>query len=129
MLDYNRLVVFAEGTTTNGEGLIPFRKGAFDIGAPVKLTCIKYKSSNVDAVMNLIDTTENVFLMMLQWWVDVEFLDVEGSFYPKKFNGWEEYAEETRKLMGKAFGMKLIRGSIQEKMQMERELCPYQYKY
>jgi lysophosphatidylcholine acyltransferase/lyso-PAF acetyltransferase len=36
------LLIFPEGTTTNGEGTLDFRKGAFVSGAPVRPTVIVY---------------------------------------------------------------------------------------
>lgn len=36
------LVIFPEGTTTNGEGLLPFKKGSFISGVPVRPVLIVY---------------------------------------------------------------------------------------
>ena len=33
-----------EGTTTNGDYLISFKKGAFDIKEPIKIFCFKYEN-------------------------------------------------------------------------------------
>ena len=40
-----KLLIFAEGTTTNGLGVIDFKKGAFILYWPVTLVCLKYKGS------------------------------------------------------------------------------------
>ena len=39
------MIIFAEGTTTNGQGLINFKKGAFVTGGPIKLFALKYDTS------------------------------------------------------------------------------------
>lgn len=39
----NNLIIFAEGTTTSGKGLIPFKIGAFVAGCPIKLSFLKYE--------------------------------------------------------------------------------------
>ena len=38
------LLIFPEGTTSNGTHLINFKKGAFAPMAPVKIFCLKYKN-------------------------------------------------------------------------------------
>merc|ERR1712110_1089287 len=39
------LLVFPEGTTSNGKGLLEFRKGAFVAGKPIRPVLIKYTGS------------------------------------------------------------------------------------
>jgi hypothetical protein len=39
------LLLFAEGTTTNGDGVIDFKKGAFILNRPVCLVGLKYNGS------------------------------------------------------------------------------------
>ncbi|KAJ3426139.1 lysophosphatidylcholine acyltransferase [Anaeramoeba flamelloides] len=41
--DYVPLCIFAEGTTTNGEGVITFRKGAFETGYTIHPVRVEYK--------------------------------------------------------------------------------------
>lgn len=38
------MVIFAEGTTTNGLGLASLKKGAFVIDSPIKIRALKYNS-------------------------------------------------------------------------------------
>ena len=35
-LDYSPLMIFPEGATTNGRGVLPFKRGAFESEAPVR---------------------------------------------------------------------------------------------
>lgn len=46
------LLIFPEGTTSNGRGLCEFRKGAFTSGAPVRPVVIKYTGSWNPASVN-----------------------------------------------------------------------------
>ena len=39
---FPRLLIFPEGTTTNGDGLLSFRSGAFRPGRPVQPACVRY---------------------------------------------------------------------------------------
>ena len=48
--------------TTNGESLLPFKRGDFDIDAPMKMTNIKYKSKYFDPNMNFV-TVPNFFFL------------------------------------------------------------------
>jgi len=41
----NPLCIFPEGATTNGQGLLKFKKGAFESLMPVQPVCIKYWSA------------------------------------------------------------------------------------
>jgi hypothetical protein len=40
-----KLLIFSEGTTTNGDGVIDFKKGAFILSRPISLLGLKYKGS------------------------------------------------------------------------------------
>jgi len=40
-----KLLIFSEGTTTNGEGIIDFKKGAFILNWPITLIGVKYNGS------------------------------------------------------------------------------------
>ena len=40
-----KLLIFSEGTTTNGEGIIDFKKGAFILNRPITLIGVKYNGS------------------------------------------------------------------------------------
>jgi hypothetical protein len=40
-----KLLIFSEGTTTNGDGVIDFKKGAFILNRPISLLGLRYKGS------------------------------------------------------------------------------------
>lgn len=45
---YPRLLIFPEGTTTNGSGLLSFRSGAFRPGLPVQPAIVRYPRDGLD---------------------------------------------------------------------------------
>ena len=51
-----QLVIFPEGTTTNGTGLLTFRRGAFESGVPIQPVRIEY--SNLQCSMSLLSIAD-----------------------------------------------------------------------
>lgn len=60
------LLVFPEGTTTNGRFLLPFRKGAFLAGAPVRPCILSYKRTRVNPSWETISAPRHIFYMLAQ---------------------------------------------------------------
>lgn len=58
------MLLFPEGTTTNGEFLLPFKSGAFLAGAPVQPVLIRYGKGRVSPAWESIDIKWQLFLMM-----------------------------------------------------------------
>ena len=54
----NPLVIFPEGTTTNGRGLIEFRRGAFEAGVPFQPVRLDY--SNLEYSMAMLDALDHL---------------------------------------------------------------------
>ena len=47
---WSPVMIFPEGTCTNGKALIKFKVGAFLPGLPVQPVCVKYSETNFDSV-------------------------------------------------------------------------------
>lgn len=60
------LVIFAEGTTTNGSSMIPFRTGIFNAGVPVKPVCIQFPYRRFNLSWETIRFREHLFRSMTQ---------------------------------------------------------------
>lgn len=60
------LLVFPEGTTTNGRFLLPFRTGAFLAGAPVQPVIVSYRRTRVNPAWETISAPRHIFLMLAQ---------------------------------------------------------------
>lgn len=58
------LLLFPEGTTTNGQSLLNFKTGAFLAGAPVQPVVLKYAPGKVAPAWESIDALWHVFLML-----------------------------------------------------------------
>ena len=56
-----QLVIFPEGTTTNGYGLIQFRRGAFESGVTIQPVRLEY--SNLECSMALLNTLDLILLI------------------------------------------------------------------
>jgi hypothetical protein len=121
------MVIFAEGMTTNGKGLIPFKKGPFDIGSPVKLFHLNYISNGFHPCLNLIHISDCIFLNFMNVKIDLEYTELEGCFTPKKMKDWQEFAEETRILMSKEFNMELYSGNIKDKIKFNETVSPLKF--
>ena len=118
-----------EGTTTNGEGLIPFKKGAFDIGASIKMSIIQYESNGFHPNFNFMPIIDFLLLSALQWKIKTTMTEIDGNFIPKKFTNWQEFAEESRKLMSKTMGLKIIKGNYKDYFEFEKKVSDHTFQY
>ncbi|XP_028330277.1 lysophospholipid acyltransferase LPCAT4 isoform X2 [Gouania willdenowi] len=103
-----QMLMFPEGTTTNGQALIKFKPGAFVAGMPVQPVLLRYPnkldtvrwtykgSTWLDAVWH---TTSQLYTNMT-----VEFLPVYKPSEEEKENP-ELYADNVQKLMARALGV------------------------
>jgi lysophosphatidylcholine acyltransferase/lyso-PAF acetyltransferase len=60
------LLLFPEGTTTNGRFLLPFKTGAFVAGAPVAPVVLAYGRTRVNPAWETVSGARHVFLMLCQ---------------------------------------------------------------
>ncbi|XP_030635306.1 lysophospholipid acyltransferase LPCAT4 [Chanos chanos] len=103
-----QMLMFPEGTTTNGRALIKFKPGAFLAGVPVqpvllhypnKLDTVRWTWKGTTWVQSLWHTTSQFYTN-----VTVEFLPVYTPSEEEKENP-ELYADNVQKLMAKALGV------------------------
>lgn len=50
--NYPPIVIFPEGTTSNGTHLISFKKGAFENILPIKVICIQYPIRHLNVALD-----------------------------------------------------------------------------
>lgn len=62
----SKLVIFPEGTTTNGTAMVPFRTGVFNAGLPVKIVCIRFPCHHFNLSWETIRFREHLFRTMTQ---------------------------------------------------------------
>uniref|UniRef100_A0A8C3ACK2 Lysophosphatidylcholine acyltransferase 4 n=1 Tax=Cyclopterus lumpus TaxID=8103 RepID=A0A8C3ACK2_CYCLU len=100
-----QMLMFPEGTTTNGSALIKFKPGAFLAGLPVQPVLLRYPNQLVSEAVSkgggeaLWHTTSQLYTN-----VTVEFLPVYKPSQEEKSDP-NLYADNVQKLMAKALGL------------------------
>ncbi|XP_039997477.1 lysophospholipid acyltransferase LPCAT4 [Xiphias gladius] len=103
-----QMLMFPEGTTTNGRVLIKFKPGAFLAGVPVQPVLLRYpnKQDTVRWTYKGTTWTEALWHTTSQFYTNmtVEFLPVYNPSQEEK-NDPNLYADNVQKLMAKALGV------------------------
>jgi len=60
------LLLFPEGTTTNGSFMLPFKTGAFLAGVPLQPVIIRYTKGRMSLSWETIPITRHIFLLLCQ---------------------------------------------------------------
>lgn len=96
------MLLFPEGTTTNGDFLLPFKTGAFIAGAPVLPVILRYPYQRFSPAWDSISGVRHVILLLCQF---VNYMEVTRLpvYYPSKEEKDDPklYANNVRKLMAK----------------------------
>lgn len=116
--NYNKLVIFPEGTTTNGGYLLSFKKGAFILKTPLKVLVLKY-NGRVSPNLNMIGVIDSLISVLFQLCTRLDVYAVEGLIEPKFSMEWEEYAEAVRDLMANEFQLHKSISSFAFKKEIE----------
>ncbi|GJN32050.1 hypothetical protein PR202_gb20522 [Eleusine coracana subsp. coracana] len=94
------MLLFPEGTTTNGDYLLPFKTGAFLAGVPVQPVILRYPYRRFSPAWDSMDGAHHVFLLLCQF---VNYLEVVRLpiYYPSKQEKDDPklYASNVRKLI------------------------------
>lgn len=103
-----QMLMFPEGTTTNGRALIKFKPGAFLAGVPVQPVLLRYpnKLDTVRWTYKGTTWTEALWHTSSQFYTNmtVEFLPVYNPS-PEERSDPNLYADNVQKLMAKALGV------------------------
>jgi 1-acyl-sn-glycerol-3-phosphate acyltransferase len=118
-----RLVIYPEGTTTNGRFLIPFKKGAFMAGLPVQIMIINQKWEHFQPSWETIPEFEYYYRLFTQFrnYVEITHLPI---YYPSEDEKKdpELYAENVRKLMAKVSNLELSSSTREDKMEFHKRI-------
>ncbi|KAF8748872.1 hypothetical protein HU200_012799 [Digitaria exilis] len=94
------MLLFPEGTTTNGDYILPFKTGAFIAKAPVQPVILRYPYKRFNPAWESMSGVRHVFLLLCQF---VNYLEVIHLpvYYPseQEKNDPKLYANNVRKLM------------------------------
>jgi 1-acyl-sn-glycerol-3-phosphate acyltransferase len=124
------LMIFPEGTTGNGEFLMRFKNGAFINGAPIKIYCLRYRTSGLNPGLNLYREPVMFTMNLSNWWDKLVIHEFETPFDPQyvaeKYgisidheSFPELFIKEVRYLYEYAWGFGQATNGISEKMEME----------
>lgn len=79
------LIIFPEGTTSNGQALLGFKKGAFASLSPLKIFCLKYNRKSFCPVLDHISSMAgNIILTLCQFYNVLEVVEYEGAFHQEE---------------------------------------------
>ncbi|KAJ1283535.1 hypothetical protein BS78_03G135800 [Paspalum vaginatum] len=94
------MLLFPEGTTTNGDYLLPFKAGAFLASAPVQPVILRYPYRRFSPAWDSMDGARHVFLLLCQF---VNYMEVVRLpvYYPSEQEKEDPrlYANNVRKLI------------------------------
>ena len=131
--DVAPLMIFPEGTVTNGRTLMSFKKGPFVNGDPIKIYVVKYNTdSQMAASIININPLFAFIINVTQFWNTLELMEYEDHFDPewvyKKYglkkedpHAWEKVASETKKLMQFISGYGSTEDSYRETLEFEEK--------
>lgn len=117
-------MIFAEGMASRNDGIQDFKRGAFDLGVPVKLCKVTYKYDFFDPSLNFITMLDNLFLFFCQYRHRIEYTQIKGCFYPKNFTSWNEFAKETKLLMCLELDLNDFKGGYKDMIEFEKKYKP-----
>lgn len=112
---FPKLLLFPEGTTTNGTGLLYFRKGAFATGVPVQPIALRYPYQHFSPAMDSIPMLPQVVLMCCQVYNTLQVTRLRVMESPNKSP--EERAQEAREVLAKELQVPLLADRFEEKFE------------
>lgn len=89
-----KLLVFPEGTTTNGRGVLPFKRGAFMGLMPVQPICVEYPYNSYSPAFEVIPMLVHIILLSCQVYNNLEVTRL--PLVEPRGRNVEDYAEFVR---------------------------------
>jgi len=120
------VLIFPEGTTSNGEYILSFKKGAFANMTPLRMYAVKYTNKNFSPAFDTLGIGKLFLFIMLQFRNSVTVYDL-GVFYPDYLNlkgeeDWQEYATRVKHIYVKALGLKATDMGFQDMITYQKNL-------
>lgn len=126
-----QLLIFPEGTVSNGSSLLKFKKGAFCHTKPIKVYGVKYNGRFVPSLSNATGGVA-VFLTLCQFWNTLDFYEINENFDPlfvyNKYrlnpktdpDAWEKVADELKEVMSVMMGIPKVEDGFRDIQKMEK---------
>ena len=112
------LVVFPEGTTTNGRFLLPFHRSSFIASVPLRMVILEYRSARLSLAWDSIPALRHFLLLCCQP-VNHVRVSVVGCYVPgdseRGAAGVASCAARVRAIMAENGGLALSNSSLKEK--------------
>ncbi|PRW57088.1 beach domain-containing [Chlorella sorokiniana] len=117
------LLLFPEGTTTNGLFLLPFKTGAFLAGLPLQPVVIRYGEGRFSPAWEMIPAARHIFLIMANPVHSVTCFELP-VYYPSPAEKADPklYAANVRKLMMDFAGLQPTHATYHDKMALMKRL-------
>lgn len=123
------MIIFPEGTTCNGRGLMAFKKGPFMYEKPVIVYSLYYGNA-FSPCFNLISNSASLFILLSSFENKITFLRFDTAIDPHwilkkqgrttgQEGNWEVIAKEVKDLMCFAFGFEQDEQTFQQKSEFE----------
>ena len=121
------LLIFVEGTTSNGSCLLPFKKGAFLNEFPVKPYLLILDKNSISLAMDIIEMLYHIFIIICNPYFTItllnfpvfapnEYLFTKSKFAQGQSERWIIYADAVRDAMSKGGKMEKSALSYEDKM-------------
>jgi lysophosphatidylcholine acyltransferase/lyso-PAF acetyltransferase len=121
--EHRPMLLFPEGTTSNGECLLPFKTGAFLAGLPVAPVVIKYGASPVSPAWESISAVRHLLLMLTTPFHSVTCYELP-VYYPTPEEAADPklYAANVRRYMLEFSGLKPSPATLEDKRRYQANL-------
>lgn len=139
--DIHPLLIFPEGTCSNGRTLMDFKKGAFVVGVPIKIFVIKY--NNDFQVINSIGNADGLLAILvniLQLWNNITLYEFTDHFDPQYSwnkrgvtgegpDDWKYVAEDVKSLMKFVSGFDVCSEGFTDLVEFEKQSLTVRNKF
>lgn len=121
--EHRPMLLFPEGTTSNGTCLLPFKTGAFLAGLPVQPVIIKYGKGPVSPAWESISAVRHLLLMLTQPFHSVTCYELPIYFpSPEEKADPKLYATNVRQFMLDFSGLKPSDATLEDKRRYQADL-------
>ena len=122
--DKFHLIIYPEGTTSNGFCMMEFKRGGFAALKPVKPVCVKYRGKYFHPTYETLPFAVHTILLLCHLYssLEIKYLPIfvpNENLYKNKKNLSDRkemiFAESVREIMEKVSGIKRSTNSLEDK--------------